>query len=144
MLFSSEKQLIFKVRIGGTAERLVVFGESHPGDPSTFQTNDASVIAAIRRHRFYKDGKIRESGKEPEPIKHEELTINNGQAATPINNDPLKVNNEEPETVLTFSNFSQAKSYFKKTYGVEAKSLKTPHDVTSFAKSKGVVYEIKS
>lgn len=137
MLFSSEKQLIFKVRIGGTAERLVVFGESHPGDPSTFQTNDASVIAAIRRHRFYKDGKIRESGKEPEPISNE-------QATTPISNEPLKVNNEESEAVLTFSNFSQAKSYFKKTYGVEAKSLKTPHDVTSFAKSKGVVYEIKS
>lgn len=131
MIFSSEKQLIFKVSIGEGAERLVVFGESHPGDPSTFVTHDASVIGAIRRHRFYKQGKIREYGSEPaEAVAAAPTTTNTPQTAP------------EEKDVLRFSNFSQVKAHFKKTYGAEAKALKTPAQVEAFAKRVGVVYEV--
>lgn len=119
MIFISESRLIFKVQVNGV-DKLVAFSEPGNGN-STFETNKREVAEAIRKHKFYRQGKIREFGSLPDEA-----------APAPIVKDS--------EEILEFGSFSQLKSYLKKTFGDEAKSIKTPAQVKKFASDKGVSY----
>ena len=118
MLFTSESRMVFQVLIGGQY-RVVEFSEQgNTGMSSTFRTDNEDVIAAIRKHRYYLQGKIREHA-DPKP-------------------------KEKPKVVeaLEISSYSQLKSYLRKTFKDDkrATKIKTPEQVAAFAKEKGVVY----
>lgn len=118
MLFISEHRLIFKVTISGT-EKLVAFSEPNVNNTvTTFRTDDDAVIAAIRRHKFYRDGKIREKA-EPKPVK----------AAKP----------KQAEKMM-FDSFTHLKNYLIKTYNATAKEVKTPKQAEAFAKAHQLDY----
>lgn len=111
--------MVFQVLIGGQY-RIVEFSEQgNSGMPSTYRTDDENVIAAIRKHRYYLQGKIREHAS-PEAKRTETVS----------------------EDVLDFSGYSQLKSYLKKTFKDDkrAQKIKTPEQVAAFAKEKGVSY----
>lgn len=119
MLFYSESRLIFQVVVGGQY-RIVEFSETGVNHKvSTFQTNDTTIIDAIKKHKFFRQGKIR---AEEEPVVEEPK--------------------EEPDDVMEFGSYSQLKSYLRKTYKDDPQSakIKSLKDVTKFAESKGVKY----
>ena len=121
MLFTATSRMVFQVLIGGQY-RIVEFSEQgNSGMPSTYRTEDENVIAAIRKHRYYLQGKIREHAS-PEAKRTEKKAVS--------------------EDVLDFSGYSQLKSYLKKTFKDDKRSakIKTPEQVAAFAKEKGVRY----
>lgn len=101
---------------------LVEFSEPGILGASTFRTTDEKVIAAIKRHKFFKLGKI--WMEEDAPSKDEE------QGAK----------SQEHEETMDFKSYSHLKSYLKRTFKDDpaSKKIKTPEEVTQFAKSKGV------
>ena len=118
MLFTATSRMVFQVLIGGQY-RIVEFSEQgNSGMPSTYRTEDENVIAAIRKHRYYLQGKIREHAS------------------------PEAKRTETVSEVLDFSGYSQLKSYLKKTFKDDKRSakIKTPEQVAAFAKEKGVSY----
>ena len=121
MLFFSESKLVFQVVIGGRY-CIVEFSDSAANHRlSTFQSKDENVIDAIRRHKFFRQGKIW--------CKEEPVVV-----------EPPK--EEQPEQVLEFGSYSQLKSYLRKTFKGDpaASKLKTPAEVSKFAREKGVNY----
>jgi hypothetical protein len=119
MLFYSESRLIFQVVISGQY-RIVEFSETGVNRKvSTFQTNDKMVIDAIKKHKFYRQGKIR-AEEEPE----------------------VEEPKEKPSDAMEFGSYSQLKSYLRKTFkdDPQASKIKTPKEVAEFAESKGVRY----
>jgi len=121
MLFYSNSRLIFQIVLNGQY-RLVEFSEAGANSRcSTFRTREKSVIDAIRRHKFFRQGKIREENDEP-PVK--------------------EVEKKKPEVILEFASYSQLKSYLRKNFKGDPKAakLKTPQDAAKFAKENGVEY----
>lgn len=117
MIFISDSRLVFKVNVNGV-DKVVNFSEQGAtSTASTFETEKKEVIAAIRSHKFYREGKIRELDM-PKP------------------EAPAEVSDE----ILEFASFSQLKAYLKKTFGAEAQQLKTPAQVKKFAIDNGVNY----
>jgi hypothetical protein len=116
MMFCCENQLIFRITVGGRP-KLVEFSEAQPGVSSKFMTDDEAVIESLRKHRFYRSGKIWEF-ETPKP----------------------KQVVQQDATIMEFAGYSQLKAYLKKTYGDEAKSVKTPEQVKKFAENKGVLF----
>ena len=126
MIFICDSRLIFKVKVRET-EKLVVFSEPGLGR-STFETDDRDVVDAIRRHKFHRQGKIREMGKEPAALVAEATTTT--------------IEQEQPSTesheLLEFASYSQLKVYLRKQFGIDASKLKTPPQVKKIAKEKGI------
>ncbi len=117
MIFISESRLVFKVKVNGI-DKVVNFSEQGAtSSSSTYETDKPEVITAIRSHKFYRDGKIREIDQ-PKP------------------EVPVEVSDE----ILEFASFSQLKVYLKKNFGADAQNLKTPPQVKKFAREHGVNY----
>ena len=116
MMFCCDNMLVFNISVGGCQKR-VEFSEAQPGVSSKFMTNDEAVVEAIRKHKFYRQGKIWEC-ETPKP-----------KAVTATD-----------AVIQEFPGYSQLKAYLKKTYGDEAKSIKTPEQVKKFAEEKGVLF----
>lgn len=138
--------MIFKVRVGGT-EKIVRFSEPNNNNSTTvFLTSDKALIAAIRGHKFYKQGKIREMREPGDAI---DDAVQTAQAADKKTRSEAPARKavaavvkepEEQSGVLNFESFSQLKNYLKKTYGQEAAGLKNVAQVAKFAKDKGIAY----
>ncbi len=148
MKFICESQLIFKVRVGGI-EKVVRFSEPNSNNSTTvFMTQDKALIMAIRGHKFYKMGKIREVKQPGEVIDHIGAQVaktlfppKSAPITVPAKDIPALVKQPEPPAkVMNFESFSQLKNYLKKTYGQEAANLKTAPQVAKFAKEKGIAY----
>ena len=146
MKFICESQLIFKVKVGGT-EKIVRFSEPNSGNSTTvFVTSDKALMTAIRGHKFYKQGKIREMRQPGDVIDDAVQTAQTSskqvQAKAPERKAEAAVvaQPEEQTSVLNFESFSQLKNYLKKTYGQEAAGLKNVAQVAKFAKDKGIAY----
>ena len=110
---------MFQIVLGGQY-RLVEFSETGVNSRcSTFRTFEQPVIDAIRRHKFFRQGKIR--AREDAPVAEVK---------------------PEPESVLEFGSYSQLKSYLRKTFKDDPKSakIKTQKDVAKYAAEKGVEY----
>lgn len=159
MLFRSEHQLIFKVKVGNT-ERLVRFSDPNANSSdSSFVTEDKAVINAIRRHKFFQTGKIKAYGVFPEddsqqqaqvpapsieeqepyrkPLIKPSVTPSKPVAAQP---KPTPATQSEGK-VLMFANFSQMKNYLKKEYKAEANSVRSLKDAEEFARKKGISFK---
>ena len=123
-IFSSDRQLIFKVVVAGR-DRLVEFGERNNIGRSLFVTENHYIAAAIRRHDFYKNGIIAE-------------------AETPTKGEPTQALPEGEEVkevksnVVEVENISAAREYLVQTFGVERKSVKSPSQIKSQAKKCGI------
>lgn len=116
MMFCCDNQLIFNVSIGGRT-RCVEFSEAQPGVSSKLLTDDEKVIEAVRKHKYYRQGKI----WEVETRKPKKAEVADAH-------------------IQEFAGYSQLKSYLKKTYGEEAKGVKTPEQVRKFAEEKGILF----
>lgn len=142
MLFTSEHQLIFKVRVGNT-ERLVRFSDPNANSTSSsFETTDKDVINAIRRHKFFQTGHIKAYGKFPESSEptSDAVTINEAEK-TP----KQKVwKTEQEQQILVFANFSQLKNYLKKEYKEETNGIRTQSQVEAFAREKGITFKYET
>ena len=126
-IFSSERQLIFKVVVAGR-DRLVEFGERNNIGRSLFVTENHYIAAAIRRHDFYKNGIIAEAET---PTKAETPTLNPSQREG-LESEGSKRN------VVEVENISAAREYLVQTFGIERKSVKTPSQIKSQAKKCGI------
>ncbi len=127
MIFISDSRLIFKVNVRGT-DKLVVFSEPGVGR-STFESNDRDVVDAIRRHKFHRQGKIREMGAEPEPTVEASVATEQPETST-----------DTSQELLEFASYSQLKQYLRKQFGVDANQLKTPNQAKKVAREKGLNY----
>ena len=145
-IFSSERQLIFKVVVGGR-DRLVEFGERNGSGRSLFVTENSYIAGAIRRHDFYKNGIIEEAAMES-PRTGESKA---GEAAmeSPRTREGDKEGAGESEAgeisqdvkdsnVQEFENISAAREYLVRTFGVDRKRVKLPSQIKSQAKKCGV------
>lgn len=129
-IFSSERQLIFKVVVAGR-DRLVEFGERNNIGRSLFVTENHYIAAAIRRHDFYKNGIITEAET---PTKAETPTEGNPTPALPEGEGVKEVK----RNVVEVENISAAREYLVQTFGVERKSVKSPSQIKSQAKKCGI------
>lgn len=114
---------------------MVEFSEANQGVPHTFRTNDAVVINAIRKHKFYRQGRITERLEESDLVKEKEPS-----PSSTITSEETAVRDE----VLEFNSYTALKAYLKKTYkGDEAvNKIKTPVQVKNYADSKGLAFRI--
>lgn len=124
-IFSSERQLIFKVVVAGR-DRLVEFGERNNAGRSLFITENQYIAAAIRLHDFYKNGIITEAS-----------TAKPSEPPSPVSSEGEGVK-EEKSNVVEVENISAAREYLVKTFGVERKSVKSPSQIKSQAKKCGI------
>lgn len=145
-IFSSERQLIFKVVVGGR-DRLVEFGERNGSGRSLFVTENSYIAGAIRRHDFYKNGIIEEAAMEsprtgegkageaviPSPRTREGDKEGAGESEAGEVSQDVKDSN-----VQEFENISAAREYLVRTFGVDRKSVKLPSQIKSQAKKCGV------
>lgn len=134
MLFFANTRLGFYVNVGGV-NLMVEFSEANQGVPHTFRTNDAVVINAIRKHKFYRQGRITERLEESDLVKEKEPS-----PSSTITSEETAVSDE----VLEFNSYTALKAYLKKTYkGDEAvNKIKTPVQVKNYADSKGLAFRI--
>ncbi len=118
MLFLAESRLVFHVAVGGVS-KVVDFSEGGEGMPSIYRTDDEAVIAAIRSHRYYRQGKIME---------REDAVTASQQSG------------QGDDDVLDFTSYTQLKAYLKKTFKDDARvtKIKTPEQVKEYAREKGV------
>ena len=137
MIFISDSRLIFKVNVRGT-DKLVVFSEPGVGR-STFESNDRDVVDAIRRHKFHRQGKIREMGAEPEPTVEASVATEQPETSTDTSQELLEFGSYSQE-LLEFGSYSQLKQYLRKQFGIDANQLKTPPQVKKVAREKGLNY----
>ena len=143
MVFVSDSMLVFQIHVGGV-NKVVEFSERSIDGLSCFRTDKEDVAEAIRRHKFFRIGKIRECGDNPtsKPFGKSQGTV----AAKPAENAAGTAAEESAgnadDSVMEFTGFSQLKSYLRKTYKDDpaAKTLKTPKSVSEFAKAKGLSY----
>lgn len=138
MIFVSDSMLVFQVMVGNV-NKVVEFSERSPEGLATFSCDQDDVIEAIRRHKFYRIGKIREY----ETRGKNQAKAANMPASTPAGEATgTEAAENSGEQVMEFSGFSQLKSYLRKTYKDDpaAKTLKTPNSVSEFAKAKGLSY----
>ena len=122
MLFYSESKLIFQIVVGGQY-RIVEFSDSNVESRScVFRTDNKDVIKAIRNHKFYRKGKIREQEEPKEPKK---------QVKKPVD-----------EGMKEFSSYSHLKAYLRTAYKNDpaVKKIKTPEDVAKYAQGIGLSY----
>ncbi|MBR1654834.1 MAG: hypothetical protein IJ698_00225 [Prevotella sp.] len=130
-IFSSERQLIFKVVVGGR-DRLVEFGERNGSGRSLFVTENSYIAGAIRRHDFYKNGIIEEAAMESPRTREGDKEGAGESEAGEISQDVKDSNVQE------FENISAAREYLVRTFGVDRKSVKLPSQIKSQAKKCGV------
>lgn len=132
MLFFANTRLGFYVNVGGV-NLMVEFSEANQGVPHTFRTNDAVVINAIRKHKFYRQGRITERLEESDLVKEKEPAPMTSSEETAVRDE-----------VLEFNSYTALKAYLKKTYkGDEAvNKIKTPVQVKNYADSKGLAFRI--
>lgn len=126
--------LVFQVMVGNV-NKVVEFSERSPEGLATFSCDQDDVIEAIRRHKFYRIGKIRE---------YETRGKNQAKAAAIPAAKATEAETAENsgEQVMEFSGFSQLKSYLRKTFkdDPKTKTLKTPKQTADYASSKGITY----
>ncbi len=134
MIFISDSMLVFQVMVGNV-NKVVEFSERSPEGLATFSCDQDDVIEAIRRHKFYRIGKIRE---------YEPRGKNQAKAAAIPAAKATEAETAENsgEQVMEFSGFSQLKSYLRKTFkdDPKTKTLKTPKQTADYAASKGITY----
>ena len=150
-IFSSERQLIFKVVVGGR-DRLVEFGERNGSGRSLFVTENSYIAGAIRRHDFYKNGIIEEAAMESPRTgegKAGEAALESPRTGEGKTREGDKEGAGESEAgeisqdvkdsnVQEFENISAAREYLVRTFGVDRKSVKLPSQIKSQAKKCGV------
>ena len=132
-IFSSERQLIFKVVVAGR-DRLVEFGERNNIGRSLFVTENHYIAAAIRRHDFYKNGIITEAGEPTLNPSPREGLDENPTPALPEGEGVKEVKSN----VVEVENISAAREYLVQTFGIERKSVKSPSQIKSQAKKCGI------
>ncbi len=118
---------MFQIVVDGSY-RLVEFSEPGILGASTFRTTDERVISAIKRHKFFRQGKIWMDDDGCDPVK--------------TSQEEEKRKKEKEEEVQDFKSYSHLKSYLKRTFKDDpgVKKIKTPEDVTRYAKQKGMSF----
>lgn len=133
--FAAQRQFIFSVQVDGRTH-LVQFGEQNQFGSSIFQTQASKIADMIRNTPLFKNGAINETTivKEPEkpaiPVKNKSVET---KATTPIT---ATGNDEKGERKQTFSNFSQAREWFCKTFNIPKRNLRTPTALQKLAIEK--------
>lgn len=145
MLFFANTHLMFYVNVGGV-NLMVEFSEAGQGVPNTFRTNDAMVIDAIRKHKFYRQGRITERMEESD-LKKTDPTQDPTRPPLGEEVDKKAASNANavvPDEVLEFNSYTALKAYLKKTYKDDeaVHRIKTPVQVKNYAQSKGVAFRI--
>lgn len=145
-IFSSERQLIFKVVVGGR-DRLVEFGERNGSGRSLFVTENSYIAGAIRRHDFYKNGIIEEAAMESPRTGEskageavmESARTREGDKEGAGESEAGEISQDVKDSnVQEFENISAAREYLVRTFGVDRKSVKLPSQIKSQAKKCGV------
>lgn len=131
--FAADRQFIFSVEVDGRT-RLVTFGERNQFGTSLFQTEDGKVAESIRKTGLFRRGVIKETHLQAttHPVPPEGRETDSGTSAGTGAEAVVKV-----ETKM-FANFTQAREWLSKTYGLAKGSLRTPAAVQKAAEEHGI------
>ncbi len=161
--FAAERQLIFYANVGGRS-RLIQFGERNHAGASVFMTQEEKVAEAVRRNSMFKRGVITETTikeevkpviAEAEPQRTEQTgkakknakggkkgsAKKGGKNAAPVKAESVKAEAEPQRTeqeAKSFRDFSHAREWFGKEYGVSRKELRNPTMLAEYAKKYNV------
>lgn len=160
MLFYSRRSLNIGIRIGG--QRMVVmFDDSNQNGVCVFAAKRKDVAEAIVRHPYFKKGVI---WSDEEPSASAEASGSTAlDMAVASAGEPLNTKKTAPETAAQdrgteadasgtsaaqneaqnegkkeFANFTEAKEWFCKTFGVSKTSVRNPDALKTAALEKGV------
>lgn len=120
--FIANSMFIFTVTLASGLVRDIEFDAGENGVFS-YSTQEKEVADAIRRHPLVKRGCIIVKS-EPQP--RQELA------------QVDELGEEQDSGALVFDNITKARNYLVKTYGVDAKTLKTPASLMDCAKANGI------
>lgn len=128
--FAAERKVVLTVQAGGR-NRLVEFGERNGNGVSCYQTSDAIIAQAIRRHSLSRRGVIVETTppqqEQPQP-------------------EPKKVAKAETQPkaadgtpIRAFDNFTVARETITKELGIARNRVRTPATLEKLARENGFV-----
>ncbi len=161
--FAAERQLIFYANVGGRS-RLIQFGERNHAGASTFMTKEEGVAEAVRRNSMFKRGVIMETTiKEEEPVVAEtkpqlaEATETGGKTGKKksaksskkaagkkgVKSETVKTEEQpqhtgQEENAKSFRDFTHAREWFSKEYGISRKELRNPTLLSEYARKYNV------
>ena len=95
-----------------------------------------STAEAIMRHPYFKRGTIKLVEKPDEEVPG--MVADGGHEMPSDQTENVKPDGETSGTVAEFSDFTKAKEWLSKTYGVDKRSIKTPELLLAKAKELGV------
>lgn len=126
--FYADRQFIFHIEIGGCTYS-VAFSDRNQFGNSVYVTGNAMVAEKIRQTSMFKRGAIRES--EAGRVKGEGSPGNGvgaGAKAPEVKRGEMK----------SFANFTQAREWLCKEYGLKKSDIRNPGMVAKAAKEHGV------
>lgn len=133
VIFNCASQLVFKVKVNGR-DMLVSFSDSGTA-VSQFATENSDVAAAIRRHKFYREGRISE---ETVPGNGVDTSLAGKETSASAENSAA----EEEGDVMEFPNFTALKEWMKKEYPEIAGRLRSRDVVMKTASDLGLRFRI--
>lgn len=155
MQFFSNRSVNFQINIGGQPF-VVMFGDSNIVGQCSFVTRNEKVADAIRRHSFFKKGIVWEKPEEPvttgvnneKPADDGVLMEEPGENSAAIIAEAPGITEQDTTTeedeVPTFENFTEAKDWFCKKYGVAKTTVRNPTALNSEASARGIKIQYRA
>ena len=118
--------------------KYISFEAANGGGRCLFATSDLEVAQKVSEHSLVKTGRIIVA---PEAIEKLKQIKASGKNSMEGEHPGPKTETETGEEKIKVRNFSEAKGYMKKTYGLKDKDVNTPEILAAKADEYGVKFE---